>query len=94
MTASGINTNIEQFNSSMNVDNWLDRLIFSFIALGIIEEPKKRAVFLTNVSPEVFKLIKNIVHPQKLEDRSFADLTKMLKEHLSPTPNTIMERFK
>ena len=83
----------EQFKMGMDIENWIERLEFSFVASGTTDENKKRALFLTNLSPDIYNLLKGLSHPTKLGDIPFVTLTKTLKDHVQPPPNFIMERF-
>ena len=91
MAASSI---IEQFKNGMNFRDWYERLEFMFIASSVDTDEKKRAMFLTNISAEMFNLLKNLIHPQKLSDTTLDALKTTLEGQLNPEPNEIMERYK
>ena len=55
---------------------------------------KKKAVFLSVIGASTYKLLKTLMAPDKPNDKSLKDITKALKEHLSPAPVVIGERFK
>ena len=55
-----------------------------FEANGITEEGKQRSIFLTVIGPTVFKLLRNLVSPEKPGDKSYQDLVKVLTEHFKP----------
>ena len=68
--------------------------IFYLDANGITESDKKRAVFLSVVGPSTYRLLINLVSPDKLGEKSFADLVKLLTMHHNPTPSETIQRFK
>ena len=59
-----------------------------------IESAKKRAVLLTVVSATTYKLLRNLVAPSKLGEKSYAQLTSVLSSHFNPAPSPIVRRFK
>lgn len=52
------------------------------------------AVLLTKISPDTYKLVKNWCAPNKPKEKSFAELVKLVKDHLCPKPSETMERCK
>ena len=72
---------------------YVERLEQFFIANGITDE-KKRAVFLVAVGPSTFKLLRSLIVPVKPEEKSYADLVKVLTEYYRPTPSETVQRFK
>ena len=54
---------------------------------------RKRAVFLTEVGPEVYSTLSNFLAPAKPKDTSFADIVKILEKHYNPKPLEISQSF-
>ncbi len=80
-----------------STEEWLqykERLEQFFIANSITVNEKKRAVFLSVVGAETFKVLRSLVSPEKPGDKSLADLLQKLEDHFSPKPSEIVERFK
>ena len=75
-------------------EEWLQYKERFFIANSITSNDKKRAVFLSVVGAETFKVLRSLVSPDKQGDKSFADLLQKLDDHYSPKPSEIVERFK
>ncbi|XP_063545209.1 uncharacterized protein LOC134753293 [Cydia strobilella] len=65
-----------------------------FIKLNKIPDDNKSAVLLTHLSDESYRLARNLVHPTKLEDKSFADLVQVLSGHFTPKGSTFADRAK
>ena len=58
------------------------------------EAEKKRAVFLSIIGASTYKLLHNLVSPRKPGEKSFVELTAVLRKHFHPTPSIIVERFR
>ena len=86
---------INSFNPSQ--DEWplyVERLGHVFVANGIIEEEKKRAVFLSVIGASTYKLLSSLLAPVKPGEKSYTFLVDTLSEHFNPAPSEIVERFK
>ena len=46
------------------------------------------------VGPSPFKLLRNLVSPAKLSDKTFVQLVTTLTNHYSPKPSEIVQRFR
>ena len=77
-------------------EDWLqyEERLGHFSANDITEAPKKRAVLLTVIGPATYKVLRNLVSPEKLGEVEFSELVKTLSEHFSPAPSEIVECFK
>lgn len=86
---------IGEFDSTKEPwEMYVERLEFSFIANGVTEDVKKRAVLLTVSGPSTYKLIRNIAAPKKPLEVWYSDIVDKLKGHFSPKPSIILQRFK
>ena len=65
-----------------------------FSANGINRDEKKRAVLLTLIGPARYKLLRNLIAPQKPGEVEYSSLMKRLADHFSPTPSEIVQHFK
>ena len=86
---------INSFNPSL--DEWplyVERLGHVFVANGITEEDKKRAVFLSVIGASTYKLLSSQLAPAKPEEKSYTFLVDKLSEHFTPAFSEIVERFK
>nr|XP_034194818.1 uncharacterized protein LOC117611038 [Osmia lignaria] len=78
-------------------DDWetfIERLELYFTVNNTIDEKKQAAILLTKVSPDTYKLIKNLCYPQKPKDKTFKEIVEILTNHLCPKPSETMERCK
>ena len=64
-----------------------------FVANGVIQEDKK-AVLLAVMSPQNYKLLRNLVSPELPKEKSFKDIVEILGKHHNPPPSEIVQRFK
>ena len=79
-------------------EEWCERLDQYFIANDIDQESengKKRckAIFLSSVGIKTYSLIRTLCHPDKPETKTLARLQELVKDHLSPEPIVIAERY-
>ena len=73
--------------------SYLERLQCYLLANGV-EDDKKRDTFLCCVGRETFGLLRALVAPAKLTEKTFQELTAALTAHLTPKPLVIAERFR
>ena len=73
---------------------YVERLDYFFVANGITEAVKKRAILLTVVGPATYKLLRNLVAPAKPDEKTYKELVEVVKEHHNPKPAEIVQRFK
>jgi len=64
-----------------------------FTANGIKDE-KKVAMLLSVIGPKIYALLRDLLAPDKPQDKSVADLFATLKKHYEPKPVIIAERFR
>ncbi len=69
---------------------YTERLEQYFIANGITDDAKKRAVFIT---VRTYALLSDLVAPEKPTNKAYDQLVEVLKNHLKPKPVIIAERF-
>lgn len=70
-----------------------ERLEYFFKANKVADEQKKNT-FLTCIGKDTFGLLRALIAPAKLVDKTYDELTTALSTHLSPKPLVIAERFR
>ena len=80
--------------SSEEWPQYIERLEFFLIANKVTDNDLKRATFLSVIGPRTFKLLRNLITPNKPGDKSYEDLVKVLKDHFSPKQSEIVQRSK
>ena len=85
---------IDEFKPEQeSVATYLERMELFFVANNIKEAEKQVTVFLSVVGANTYTLLRGLVAPEKPKDKSFAQLTEVLKKHYEPTRIVIAERF-
>ena len=72
-----------------------ERIMGHFLAVnGVTTEVRQLSIFLSVIGPKTYKLLCNLVSPDKPGNKSFAELVQALKSHYNPEPSEIVERYK
>ena len=64
------------------------------MANGIEGDEKRRAVFLSVIGAPTYRILRNLVTPDKPSDKPYKDLLAALSQHFHPKPSEIVERYK
>ncbi|KOB66662.1 Uncharacterized protein OBRU01_16033 [Operophtera brumata] len=85
---------IESFD--INDQNWHTyvRRVKQFIALNEVKETLHVSTLVTLVGPQCYDLMCDLCAPDLPEDKSWAVLVKLIKDHLEPERSEIAERHK
>lgn len=75
-------------------EEYVEELGHFFIANGIADAARKRAILLSSVGSQTYSLIRNLLSPDKPGDKSYDDLTALLQVHYNQKPNEIVQRFR
>ena len=84
-------------NFDPQVEEWTEyaeRLDLFMEANSVRAEAKKRAIFLASIGPSVYKLLRNLLAPDKPADVEYERLRETVKQHYNPKPSEIIQRFK
>ncbi|XP_050786183.1 uncharacterized protein LOC127037964 [Gopherus flavomarginatus] len=65
-----------------------------FVIANDITEEKKVPVFVSVVGAKTYFLLCILLHPVKLETKSYSDIVEILGSHFSPRPLVIAERYR
>ena len=86
--------NIEQFDPAVEEwANYVEQLEQYFKANGIVGDnkaAKRRSTFLSVVGPGPYKLLRSLVARAKPSEKTFEQLTELLKRHYNPPPSEVM----
>ena len=86
---------IKEFNQAEeNIKDYLDRVEFYLEANAVTDVPKKRAILLTVIGPQQFRLLKDLCAPDNPGTKTYEELCKMLKNHHAPPPPKFLCRAK
>ena len=92
--ATVVHGQLSEYQESEGWDSYSERLDFYFAANDIKDADKKKAVFLSACGANTYKLLRNLVTPNKPNDKTFDELIEVLRKHYSPKPNIIVCRFR
>ncbi|XP_049268011.1 uncharacterized protein LOC119379063 [Rhipicephalus sanguineus] len=85
---------LDEFDEKdQNFESYLERFEH-FVTANDIKEEKKLAVFLSLIGPRTYEVLKSLVVPAVPGDKSFEEVTVLLKKHYSPQCSVIAERCK
>ena len=71
---------------------YIERLEYFFVANSITAADKKRAVFLSVIGSSTYKILRNLVAPDKPGDKEYGALVDVLSRHFKQKPSEIVER--
>ena len=89
----------DQFDAeSEDIESYLERLQEYFIAYDIEDDEdnaaKRRAILLTSIGSNCFRVLKDLAFPDAPNTKTFAQLATLLREHFKPTRLKIAERYR
>ncbi|CAB4039062.1 Hypothetical predicted protein [Paramuricea clavata] len=85
---------VEEYDSQEEWSQYIERLEFYFEANGVDDEDKQRAILLSVCGSKTYKLIRNLITPNKPSEKTFAELVELVQQHQHPKPSAIVQRFK
>jgi hypothetical protein len=79
-------------------EEWCERMDQFLIANGLDktqerDKPRCKAIFLSRVGSKCYSLIRTLCHPNKPDTKTLEQLQQLVKDHLSPAPIVIAERY-
>lgn len=83
---------IGPYDKNVDLANYLERFQY-FVEANGIDADKKKAVFLSVVGDTTFSLIRDLVQPDKIENKTFDEIINLLKSHLIPQASVIVCRY-
>ena len=84
---------IEEFSSKNETfSEYEERLNFFFEANDVVNGAKERAILLTVIGASLFRLLKDLAMPSTVQELSFIEVCKRLKEHHEPAPPKYLQR--
>ena len=73
---------------------YVERLEQYLIANGVEDADKKRAIFLSTIGPQAYKLLSSLVAPTSPGEKSYVDLVRVMTDHHCPPPSEIVQRYR
>ena len=92
MAGSATFRKIDEFSSDREEwPQYVQHLGHYFDANGITDADQRQAILLSVIGPTTFKLVRNLVSPANLKEKSFTELVQALTSHYSPMPLVIVQ---
>lgn len=85
---------IEPFDEGIEKWSSYQERLEEYFAVNDIANDKKVSALLTLLGGKTYSLLRNLTAPDKPSTKNYEDLTALLKNHLSPKPLIIAERFR
>ena len=82
---------VEPFQTDEYWESYEECLQQYFKSNEITDVDKKIALFLTVIGSHLYKLLHDLVSPNKPAEKSYDELTTVLKQHMVPKPIVIAE---
>ena len=65
-----------------------------FLVTEITDASKQRSILISSMGQKAYKILRNIVAPNKPTDVSFKNLVSAMTSHFSPPQLEIIQRFR
>ena len=85
--------NVPQLVDFTDFEEWTEVLEAWFDSNGI-EEGKKRAILLTSIGSKAYHTLRALMQPVKPTEKSYDECISVLKNHFSPKPREIVQRYR
>ena len=85
---------VGQFNE--DAEEWpayCERLMHYFTANDVKTDEKRRAILLSVCGAHIYQLVRSLVSPEKPADKTFEEIVKLVRDHLTPPSSCIVRRF-
>lgn len=85
---------LEPFDESAS--DWLtyEKRLTAYLRVNKIDDADSVYAFISLVGPKTYSLLVDLLAPVEPDTKKLEDLTKVLRDHLSPQPSVIAERAK
>lgn len=90
----GIIGRIEPFEDTLETWTSYTERLEQYFEVNSIAEDKKVPALLTLLGGKTYTLLRNLTAPQKPKEKDYATLVDLLRNHLTPKPIVIAERFR
>jgi transposase InsO family protein len=90
--ATSATPRIPELSASSDIDVYLERLEHYFICAKVAEDAKVSAL-VTLIGEAAYKTLRSLCQPDKVASKTYAELAKLLREHLAPSRSTLAARF-
>ena len=90
----GIIGRIEPFEDTVETWTSYTERLEQYFEVNDIAEDKKVPALLTLLGGKTYTLLRNLTAPNKPKEKDYTTLVNLLRDHLTPKPIVIAERFR
>lgn len=90
---NGTATSGKTFKEGDDIDIFLERLEQYFVVYDIHEENKQISTLLIRISEATYKILKSLTHPELPKDKTWEDLTEILRLRFRPRKSIFRMRI-
>lgn len=83
----------DKFETTEDIDDHIEKCS-ALAKLANLADGAKAQLFLNSLPGNLYTLVKDLLHPKKVEAATYADVTSILRGHLKPVPLTIPSRHR
>lgn len=84
---------VGEFAHSKEWTDYCEHLQQYFLANNVKDAGKQRAILLSVCGASTYRLIRSLVAPGKPTDKTFEEIVTLLKNHYTPPPSEIVQRY-
>ena len=84
---------VQEYNQENELFSAYLERVDLFFSANDVGDDKKVPIFLTVVGSKTYSLLRSLVAPSLPQEKTFAELSEVLKVHFEPKPLVIAERF-
>ncbi|XP_061196632.1 uncharacterized protein K02A2.6-like [Saccostrea echinata] len=92
--ATGRIGRVDVFDPAIETWTTFEERLDNFFTANAVDDNKKVPALLSLVGPKTYALLRDLTAPELPKARTYKQLTKALKDHYSPKPLVIVERFR
>uniref|UniRef100_A0A1I8JFC5 NAD-specific glutamate dehydrogenase n=1 Tax=Macrostomum lignano TaxID=282301 RepID=A0A1I8JFC5_9PLAT len=94
LATSSAFSRIPELSRDSDFEVYIERLEQYFVCAKVTEEPTKVATLCTAIGETAYTVLRNLCQPDKVSERSYDGLKKILQDHYAPAPSEIAACFK
>ena len=75
-------------------EEWIERFEFYLDAKNVTDSGKKRSFLLSQCGKDAYSVLRSLVSPCKVTDKSYSEIVSLLNGHLKPRTSVTVARYK
>ena len=74
-------------------EEWLERFEFYLDARNVTDTEKQKSYLLSQCGKEAYSVLRSLVSPSKVKDKTYSEIVKLLNGHLKPKKSVTVARY-